>query len=318
VQTPDCSGKSTTAERAIGLSLAAGVGQLLIKVTALLVTGSAAVFADAAESAVHLIAVSFAFFSFRVSRRPPDQDHPYGHGKIGFFSAGVEGGVIFLAALYILGESIRRILVGPTVEEIGWGIGLILLTVAINGVLGWWLIRTGHREHHLILVANGWHVLTDAWTSVGVVVGLVLTATTGWVYWDPVCAILVAVHILRTGSKLIHLGFTGLMDQTSPADLRLARDILQRELLDTGVYYHALRLRNLGDRLAIDLHLLFDDQMCIREAHDFATRIERSLSIGFAPPAAVMTHLEPRRDHGRIHPSSEEKPDPPADKKADG
>lgn len=313
MRTPDSADKPPVAQRAIGLSLVAGLGQLFIKVTALLLTGSAAVFADAAESAVHLIAVFFAFFSFRVSRRPPDQDHPYGHGKIGFFSAGVEGGVIFLAALYILGESIRRILAGPVVEEVGWGIGLTLLTVLINGVLGWWLISTGRREHHLILVANGWHVLTDAWTSVGVAVGLALTASTGWVYWDPVCAILVAVHILRTGSKLIHLGFAGLMDEASAADVRRARDILQQELSETGVYYHALRLRNLGDRLAIDLHLLFDDQMSIREAHDFATRIERSLSVGFAPPAAVMTHLEPRRDHGRIHPSSEVPPTPPQD-----
>ena len=295
-----------SAQRAIAVSLGAGFGQLFIKVAAFLLTGSAAVFADAAESGVHLVAVLFAFFSFRISRRPPDGDHPYGHGKIGFFSAGVEGAVIFLAALYILGESIRRILVGPSLQEIGWGIALILLTVLINGGLGWWLIRTGRREHHLILVANGWHILTDAWTSIGVIVGLLMAGLTGWVYWDPVCAILVAVHILFTGSKLLQVSFSGLMDHASPSDLQRAESALASELAGTGVSYHALRLRHLGDRLSIDLHLLFEDQLSIREAHDFATQVEHRLAHAFVPPATVMTHLEPRRDHRRLHPLPEE------------
>jgi cation diffusion facilitator family transporter len=292
--------------QAMSLSLGVSFLQLGIKVVALLLTGSAAVFADTAESTVHLLAVGFAFFSLRLAHRPPDRDHRYGHGKIGFFSAGVEGGIIFLAALFILGDAFRRILSGPEVQQIGWGIGLVAVTVLLNTALGWYLVRTGRREHELILVANGWHVLTDAWTSVGVLVGLALVAWSGWVYWDPVCAILVAFHILITGGRLIGKSFGGLMDLASEGDVRRAEEILAGELRQTNVTYHALRLRPLGNRLAIDLHLVFDDQLPLREAHEFATNLERTLAAAFSPPASVMTHLEPRADHARVHWAKEE------------
>jgi len=285
----------------MGVSLAAGFLQLVIKLTAVIITGSAAVFADAAESAVHLLAVVFAFVSLQIAHRPPDRDHPYGHAKIGFFSAGVEGGVILVAALFILGDATRRILIGPELEQVGWGISLTAFTVVMNGFLGIWLIRTGKREHQLILVANGWHVLTDAWTSIGVIIGLTLAWTTGWVYWDPICAILVAINILITGSLLIRRGFSGLMDTASEGDLKLAEEILDRELQKTGVSYHALRLRSLGDGISIDLHLLFEDRLTIRDAHAFATALESKLANAFPPRASVMTHLEPRSDHTRLH-----------------
>lgn len=292
--------------RAMSLSLGVSFAQLGIKVLAWLLTGSAAVFADAAESTVHLLAVGFAFFSLRWAHRPPDGDHRYGHGKIGYLSAGVEGGVIFLAALIILGDAFRRILSGPEVQQIGWGIGLVALTITLNAALGWYLLRTGQREHELILVANGWHVLTDAWTSIGVLIGLVLVAATGWVYWDPVCAILVAFHILVTGGRLIGKSFGGLMDLASEADVRRAEEILAANLRQTNVTYHALRLRSLGNRLAIDLHLVFDDHLPLHEAHEFATNLERELAGAFSPPATVMTHLEPRADHARLHSPKEE------------
>lgn len=288
-------------QTAMGVSLGAGILQLVIKITAFVITGSAAVFADAAESAVHLLAVVFAFISLQIAYRPPDRDHPYGHAKIGFFSAGVEGGVILVAAIFIIGDATRRILIGPELEQVGWGISLTAFTVLMNGLLGMWLIRTGRKEHQLILVANGWHVITDAWTSIGVIVGLTLAWTTGWVYWDPICAILVALNILITGSVLIRRGFSGLMDTASEGDLKLAEEILDRELEKSGVSYHALRLRNLGDGISIDLHLLFEDRLTIREVHAFATALERKLADAFHPEASVMTHLEPRSDHTRLH-----------------
>lgn len=295
------------ASRAMALSLAAGGLQLIIKLGAWLMTASTAVFADAAESAVHLLAVLFAALSLRISRRPPDREHTYGHGKIGFFSAGVEGAVIFITALYIMGESIRSLLAGPAIHAIGWGILLTALSVLLNGAVGWHLIATGKRLHNLILVANGWHVLTDCFTSLGVIAGLLLAKLTQWLYWDPVCALLVATHILITGSKLLHAGFAGLMDEASDSDIATAKAILDRELTSTGVSYHHLRMRHLGDRLAIDLHLVFDDHLSIRDAHEIATHIERTLAAGFSPAATVMTHLEPRGDHNRLHPSEEMK-----------
>jgi cation diffusion facilitator family transporter len=285
----------------MALSLFAGILQLLIKVTAAVVTGSAAVFADAVESAVHVLAVGFAFFSLRVAARPPDRDHPYGHAKIGFFSAGVEGGIILMAALFIMGDSLRRIWQGPVVEEIGWGITLTAVTILFNVALGALLIFHGRKHHQLILTANGRHVLTDAWTSLGVIGGLLLVQFTGWVYWDPLCAIVVAANILRTGSDLVWRGFSGLMDSASEEDLLKAENILRDSLAGKDATYHALRLRNLGQHLSIDLHLVFDDRLSIRDAHDLATALEHELSSAFHPPAVVMTHLEPRQDHDRLH-----------------
>jgi cation diffusion facilitator family transporter len=290
-----------TCRRAIHVSLAAGVAQLAVKVAAVFITGSAAIFADAAESSVHLIAVAFAVLSLRIAHKPPDRDHPYGHAKIGFFSAGVEGGVILVAAVFILGDSVRRMLEGPVLDRIGWGIALTAFTVLMNGALGAWLLHTGRRHHQIIVTANGWHVITDALTSLGVILGLSLAWATGWSYWDPVCAILVALNILVTGMGLVRRGIRGLMDRADDADRAAAGAILEEELRGTGVSYHALRMRNLGDAVSIDLHLLFDDRLSIREAHAFATALEKKLSSSFSPPAVVMTHLEPRRDHARLH-----------------
>jgi cation diffusion facilitator family transporter len=285
----------------MAVSFVAGFVQLLIKIGAAILTGSAAVFADAVESAVHVLAVGFAFFSLHVAARPPDRDHPYGHAKIGFFSAGVEGGIILMAALFIIGDSARRIWQGPQLEEIGWGIALTGLTVILNLILGSFLIYHGRKHHQLILTANGKHVLTDAWTSLGVIAGLSMVQLTGWVYWDPLLAILVGANILRTGTGLVSKGFSGLMDSAQEEDLRLAEKILGQSLNSNEVTYHALRLRNLGQHLSIDLHLVFEDRLSIREAHDIATVLEHKLSSAFHPPAVVMTHLEPRHDHERLH-----------------
>lgn len=287
--------------RLMAVSFAAGFLQLFIKIVAAVFTGSSAVFADAVESAVHVIAVGFAFFSLHVAARPADRDHPYGHAKIGFFSAGVEGGIILMAALFIIGDSIHRIWQGPQVEEIGLGILLTAVTVFLNIILGTVLVLHGRRHHQLILTANGKHILTDAWTSLGVILGLFLVHLTNWVYWDPLLAIIVGTNILLTGAGLVRKGFSGLMDSAREEDLRLAEEILQRSLQGRDVTYHALRLRNLGQHLAIDLHLVFDDKLSIREAHDIATMLEHTLSSAFHPPAVIMTHLEPRHDHSRLH-----------------
>lgn len=285
----------------IAMSFVAGLVQLLIKLGAAILTGSAAVFADAVESAVHVLAVGFAFFSLHMAARPPDRDHPYGHAKIGFFSAGVEGGIILMAALFIIGDSIRRVWQGPQVEEIGLGIVLTALTLLLNVTLGSVLILQGRKHNQLILTANGKHVLTDAWTSLGVIVGLSLVQLTGWGYWDPILAVVVGANLLRTGSDLVQKGFSGLMDSAQEEDLDKAESILKESLQGHDVTYHALRLRSLGQHLSIDLHLVFDDKLSIRDAHDMATMLEHKLSSAFHPPAVVMTHLEPRHDHDRLH-----------------
>lgn len=286
---------------AMNLSLGIGVLMLLIKFGAYLLTGSAAIFADAVETIVHVFAVAFASYSLRLSQKPADVNHPYGHAKIGFFSAGAEGALIIIAALFIIHDAITKWMAGLVLENIGLGTLLTALTVLINGGLGLYLIWVGKRKNSLILEANGKHVLTDAWTSVGVIIGLTLTLLTGWLPWDPIFAILVAGNILVAGFSLMHRSVRGLMDEAEPAVHSRLVEILDRETQKHQVAYHALRHRNLGDGHWVDLHLLFEDQTPIKTAHAIATEIERAIAAKLPHGSTVTTHLEPRTDHKRLH-----------------
>ena len=184
---------------AMRLSLVVGVLMLVAKSYAYFITGSTAILSDAAESVVHVAAVAFAVFSLWLSLRPADPSHPYGHDKISFFSAGVEGMLIVLAAVYIIYEAVSKWIAGLQLENLGRGTMYVGAAALINLGLGLYLVRQGHRHRSLILVANGKHVLTDSWTSLGVIVGLLLVARTGWLPFDPILAILVAVNILWSG-----------------------------------------------------------------------------------------------------------------------
>ena len=175
---------------AMRLWLGVGFFMLASKIAAYWLTGSAAILSDAAESVVHIVAVSFAAYSLWLSLKPPDHSHLYGHDKISFFSAGFEGAMIVMAAFYIIYVSIQKWMAGLKLEHLGLGTGLIVLASLINGGLGFFLIAMGKKHRSLILEANGRHVLTDCWTSIGVVVGLTLAMFTGWLEFDPLVAIL--------------------------------------------------------------------------------------------------------------------------------
>ncbi len=287
--------------RAMTLSLVVGVLLFLVKFGAFWITGSAAIFADAAESAIHVLAVGFAFFSLRLSQKPADADHPYGHAKISFFSAGFEGGMIVLAALFIIYDAINKWIAGLHLENLGLGTLLTAAAVLVNVALGAYLVWMGKTKHSLILEANGKHILTDAWTSVGVLVGLTLTMITGWLPWDPIFAILVACNILFTGFGLIRKSVGGLMDVAVPEVHAQLENLLKKETAEMGIEYHQLRHRDMGDGHWVDLHLVFDDNTTIREAHSKATRIEERIKETLKPQATVTTHLEPKKDHMRIH-----------------
>src|ERR1039457_6834875 len=208
--------ESRPPQLAIRLSLAAGFFMLGTKVLAYGMTGSAAILADAAESVVHVVAVSFAAYSLWLSGKPPDPTHHYGHDKIAFFSAGFEGAMIALAAFYIVYESIHRMIAGPKLENLGAGVLLVLVAGLVNGALGGYLVWIGKKHGSLILVADGSHVLTDCLTSFGVIIGLGLTILARWRNFDPIVAILVALQILWMGSKLIRQSIGGLMDEVDP------------------------------------------------------------------------------------------------------
>lgn len=274
---------------------------LVLKVGAYLATGSSAILGDAAESVVHVGAVAFAAFSLRLSLKPPDANHPYGHAKISFFSAGFEGGLIVLAALYIIGSSIVSLLSGPQLQNLDLGIGLTVAAVLINGVLGAYLIRIGRRRQSLILIANGRHVLTDCWTSIGVVIGVLMAMITGWLQWDPIFGIIMGANIIRAGLPLLRESIAGLLDEADPSIRAEIEALLDEETRRRGISYHALRHRRSGDGYSIDVHLLFPENMTIGEAHRFATEIERVLEQNIKPSADVHTHLEPLEGHDSAH-----------------
>ncbi len=283
------------------VSLAFGVLMLAGKVAAYLLTGSAAVLSDAAESVIHVVAVAFAAFSLWLSMRPADDRFTFGYERIVFFSAGFEGALIILAAAAIIYAAARKLVSGAPLENLGAGALLILAASAVNAVLGWYLLRAGRRTGSLILQANGQHVLADSWTSLGVVGGLSLVALTGWQPFDPLCALAVAANILWSGSRLVLRSVSGLMDYSDPNTGRQLRAKLDGLCAELGVRYHGVRFRDSGHRLIVHVHLLFPYQTELGEAHRIATAIEERLPLLLDMPAEVVTHLESAEDHGEVH-----------------
>lgn len=286
---------------AMRLSLVIGVVMFVLKVGAYLLTGSAAILSDAAESVVHVAAVIFAAYSLRLSYRPADASHPYGHAKIAFFSAGFEGAMIMLAAVYILYESVHKWMAGSQLENLGYGTLLTAAASAINGALGAYLVWIGRQRKSLILEANGKHVLTDCWTSIAVLVGLGLVALTGWQAWDPICGIVMAINILVSGGGLVRSAFSGLMDTADPEVDKALIAVLGTATEKGGVTYHELRHRNIGDAHWVEFHLVFPGNTTLVEAHRIATDIEREVERTLTPRAYVTTHLESALDHDEVH-----------------
>jgi len=286
---------------AMRLSLGVGFFMLASKIAAYWLTGSAAILSDAAESVVHIVAVSFAAYSLWLSHKPPDRSHLYGHDKISFFSAGFEGAMIVMAAFYIIYVSVQKWMTGLKLEHLGLGTGLIVLASLINGGLGFFLIAIGKKHRSLILEANGRHVLTDCWTSIGVVFGLTLAMFTGWLEFDPLVAILVALNILWSGGHLIRRSIGGLMDEVDPAVEAHLKKLLDTLTGQHGLQYHGLRHRSTGSTLWVEFHLLFAADTALASAHAVATRIEEELERQWPGRAEVLTHLETLEDHAQIH-----------------
>jgi len=295
----------TATTRAMRLSLAVGFLMLVLKVSAYVLTGSAAILGDAAESVVHVAAVMFAAFSLGLLHKPADADHPYGHSKIAFFSAGIEGGLIIIAALFIIYASVRRWQLHLPPAHLDQGLALTALTIVINAALGAYLIRTGKQQGSLILAANGKHVLTDVWTSLGAIIGLGLVALTGWHGWDPICGLVMAANIIWTGYGLMRQSVGGLMDSADP-QLDAALDAaLRHETEQHHVKFHALRHRDAGDMHYVEVHLLFPDDSMLRDAHRIATMIELAVQDSVDRPVLITTHLECQGDHDELHPHGE-------------
>jgi cation diffusion facilitator family transporter len=282
-------------------SVGVSFGMVLIKVAGFLLTNSAAVLSDAAESIVHIVGVLFAAYSLRLSHKPPDETHRYGHAKIGFFSAGVEGTMIVIAALFISVESIRKLVQAEPLTNLSQGLILSSIAAAGNGLLGFYLLRSAKRYHSLILEANGKHTLTDCWTSCAVLATLFVAGIFHWTLLDPIIGILVATNIVFTGIRLVHSSFSGLMDEADPRLQKYITQILDSETERRHVSYHNLRHRNLGDTQWVEFHLVFPAGVLLSDAHRIATEIEEVLGSKVTPKAKVTTHLESALDHHILH-----------------
>jgi cation diffusion facilitator family transporter len=286
---------------AMRLSLIFGLVMLIGKTTAYFMTHSAAIFSDAAESVIHVIAVGFASFSLRLSSKPASHQFLYGYERITFFSAGFEGAMIIVAAIAILFEAIRKWIGGLRLEHLGSGALLVLMAGILNAGLGYYLLRTGRRTHSLILEANGKHVLTDSWTSFGVVGGLGLVLLTHWKPFDPLVAIVVAANILWSGGHLVWRSAVGLLDYSDPKAGRKIRNKLDAICSELTIQYHGVRFRTTGCRQIVEVHLLFPHLTSVSEAHRLATIVEERLPAELGMPTEVITHLESLEDHADVH-----------------
>ena len=289
-------------KRLMNYSLAAAAMLLGAKVTAAALTGSSAIYSDAAESVVHFLAVCFAVWALRLAHKPADETHHFGHDKVAFLSAGFEGAMISAAALLIFYQAIRQMIYGVVIENLGIGVAITAAAAAINLLLGLSLVAAGKRNASPLLRANGMHVLTDVWSSVAVLVALGLYYVTDWVWWDPIAAMLAAVNILRVGYKLMRESLAGLLDESDPAEETRIRELLDREVSSRGLSYHNFRHRHSGRTHWVEFHLVFDDDLSVGSAHEKATEIEASVAALLHPDGRVISHLEPRSaEHDEEH-----------------
>lgn len=277
------------------LSLAVSIVVIVIKAGAWWVTGAVGLLSDAAESLVNVAAAIVALSALRVARKPADSNHHYGHSKAEFFSAAIEGQLIFVAACVILYTSVTRFLDPQPLDQLGVGLALSVLASIIGGVVAIMLIRAGRRHNSAVLHADGHHLLTDLYTSLGVIVGVLAVWVTGWERLDPLIAFVMGLNILRIGWKLVNSAASALLDESWPADeqQRLA-DILAGYKNDE-VDLHGLRTRHSGTRRFAEVHVLVPGEWTVSRGHDVVENMEDAVRAAF-PEAVLTVHLEPIED----------------------
>ncbi|MCI0377807.1 MAG: cation diffusion facilitator family transporter [Gemmataceae bacterium] len=274
------------------LSILAAVVTLAMKSGAYWLTGSVGLLSDAMESVVNLMAALTAFFSLWFASRPVDESHTYGHEKIEYFSSGLEGTLIVVAAFSIGYYAVRRLIHPERLEALGLGTAIALAASGVNFAVACVLLRVGRKHRSIVLEADGQHLMTDVWTSVAVVAGLALVTVTGWEVLDPVIALLVAANILWMAWGLLRRSFDGLMDHALPAEEQaLMRAAIEKTLV-AGVTYHALRTRQAGARRFADFHLLVPGRWSVQKAHDLTGRVEEAVRNAL-PGIEVQVHIEP-------------------------
>lgn len=278
------------------LSVAAAIVTILLKMVAAAVTGSVGFLSDALESVVNLVAALVGLWAVRLSSRPPDLGHHFGHGKAEYLSAAVEGSLILVAAVAIGWTSVRRLLDPVAIEEPGIGLALSMAASLVNLGVGVVLVRTGRRERSIALEADGRHLLTDVVTSAGVLVGIALVAIFDWYVLDPIVAIAVGVNILYTGYGLLRRSVSGLLDASLPAgEVARVEEVLAQFRAREPVDFHALRSRESGRQRFIYVHLLVPDGWTVKRGHDLADELTAAIE-GVLADAHTFVHMEPIGD----------------------
>lgn len=288
-------------KNALLISLVVSSFSLSVKLAAFFVTGSTAALSDAAESVVHIFAVSFVVYGYYLSLKPADEDHHYGHERVEFLSVGAEGAIIIVAGITIIYHAVESAITGIEIVNMDTGIYLLILAALINLVLGTYVLRVGRKHKNMIAISNGKHTLTDVWTSGGVVAALVLIYITGWLFIDVIVSFLVAGYIIYEAYKLLHFSVSGLMDTRNPMINIALRKVLQQELPKHVKNWHHLRHRTSGDTTWVELHLVFNDDIDLKDAHQQATLLERKLIDALETDAVITIHLEPEADHDESH-----------------
>ncbi len=285
-----------TAWRYAALSIVAAVLTIGLKVWAYLLTGSVGLFSDAAESVVNLVAAVAALWALAVALRPPDEEHAFGHNKAEYFSSGLESALIIIAAVWIGVTAWGRLMDPQPLQNVGLGLSFTLVAAALNGGVALVLLRAGRRLRSITLRADAQHLLTDVWTSAGVVVGIVMVQLTGWLVLDPLIALVVAANIVWTGVRLLRDTAQGLLDRAlPPEELKTISGVLSR-YEERDIRFHALRTRAAGQRRFVSMHVLVPGKWTVQRGHDLSEKIEDDIADALHGNTTFFIHIEPSED----------------------
>jgi cation diffusion facilitator family transporter len=298
----------TSLKRFAWLSIATALTTIGLKTLAYVLTGSVGLLSDALESLVNLVGALMALAMLTIAARPEDEEHAYGHTKAEYFSSGVEGTLILIAALGIAVTAFEKLLRPTPIEQVGLGLGVSLFASLINLAVALAIRKAGREHNSITLVANARHLMTDVWTSGGVLLGVGAVALTGWERLDPIVAILVAVNIVWSGFGIIKESVSGLMDAALPAEDLEKLHAALAPYRENGVDYHALQTRRAGARRFVSLHVYVPGIWTVHHGHQVLKRIEEDIRCAL-PDAWVITHMDPREDPpANSDAASEEKP----------
>ncbi len=288
-------------KKALIISLVVSSISLSVKIGAFIITGSTAALSDAAESVVHFFAVMFVVYGYYLSIKPPDDDHHYGHERVEFLSVGAEGAIIIVAGLTIIYHAVMSAITGIEITNMDAGIVMLIVAALINLALGSYVVRVGRKHNNMIAISNGKHTLTDVWTSGGVVTALVLIHFTGWLFLDVVVSFIMAGYIMFEGYKLLRFSVLGLMDTRDENVDAALINVLENNLPASVKGWHHLRHRTSGSTTWVELHLVLDDEIILKDAHYEATKVERRLIDALKTDAIITIHLEPDEHHDEAH-----------------